>query len=75
MSIPTRFRRIERIRKANPYRRIGLGDAVHAVAHPIAKAVDKVAGTNLANCKACEKRRQALNRILPDLGRFKIKGG
>lgn len=43
--------------------RFRLGDAVHAVAHPVAKAVDKIAGTKLANCSACEARRQRLNRL------------
>lgn len=40
----------------------GLGDLVHAVAHPIAKTIDNLAGTNLAECGGCARRRAALNR-------------
>jgi hypothetical protein len=43
----------------------GLGDVVHAIAQPIAKAIDKVAKTNLQNCGACAKRRETLNQIVP----------
>ena len=43
--------------------RRGLGDMVHAVAHPIAKAIDAVAGTDLQHCSKCAQRRAALNRI------------
>lgn len=50
--------------KAEPYaRRFGLGDAVAVVAKPIARVIDAVAGTDLAHCGGCEKRRRALNRI------------
>jgi len=41
-----------------PRKRIRLGDAVATVAQPIARAIDRVAGTDLQNCGAC-KRRQA----------------
>lgn len=44
-------------------RRFRIGDAVEYVAKPIARAIDRVAGTKLATCKACEKRRDWLNRI------------
>lgn len=47
---------------ASKYR--GLGDIVHAVANPVAKVVDRVAGTNLQGCESCAKRREALNRAL-----------
>ena len=43
----------------------GLGDLVAKVAQPIARAIDKVAGTNLKDCAGCAKRRNALNAILP----------
>lgn len=43
-------------------RRIRLGDAVAAVAQPIAKAADAILGTKIANCGGCRKRRQILNR-------------
>lgn len=39
----------------------GLGDAVHAIAQPIAIAIDRVAGTNIQGCGACAKRRAKLN--------------
>lgn len=43
---------------------VGLGDMVHAVAQPIAKAIDRVAGTNIQGCGACAKRRAMLNSTL-----------
>ncbi len=45
----------------------GLGDAVAALAQPIAKTVDAVAGTNLTRCGGCQRRREKLNQIVPDL--------
>jgi hypothetical protein len=44
----------------------GLGDVVARVAKPIARAVDRVAGTRLANCKECGRRQNRLNHIPPD---------
>lgn len=41
----------------------GLGDLVHAVAHPVARALDAVVGTNLSTCGSCDQRREALNRL------------
>ncbi len=41
----------------------GLGDLVAAVAQPIARAIDAAAGTKIAECGGCKKRREALNRI------------
>lgn len=41
----------------------GLGDVVHAVAQPIARVIDRVAGTKLAECGGCARRRAVLNRI------------
>lgn len=51
--------------EANPRIRgtVGLGDAVAFVAQPIAKAIDAVAGTHVAECGGCKKRRAALNRV------------
>lgn len=43
----------------------GLGDVVHAVAQPIAKAIDAVAKTNISKCGGCQKRRDKLNQIVP----------
>lgn len=44
---------------------IGLGDVVAAVAQPIAKVIDAVAGTNVAGCGGCAKRQAALNAAVP----------
>ena len=41
----------------------GLGDKVHAIAQPIAKAIDKTVGTNISKCGACAKRREKLNNL------------
>jgi len=46
-----------------PRKQKGLGDMVHAVAQPIAKAIDALAGTRLSKCRACARRRQSLNRL------------
>ena len=43
----------------------GLGDRVHAIAQPIAGAIDKALGTNIKGCGACAKRREALNNLFP----------
>tara|TARA_R110000772_G_scaffold49854_2_gene114825 strand:+ start:2282 stop:2464 length:183 start_codon:yes stop_codon:yes gene_type:complete len=43
----------------------GLGDRVHAIAQPIAGAIDKALGTNIKRCGACAKRREALNNMFP----------
>lgn len=48
---------------------IGLGDVVHAIAHPFAVVVDAVAGTDLKNCPGCRKRRKDCNRAWPDITR------
>lgn len=45
----------------------GLGDAVAAVAQPIAGAIDAVLGTNIKGCGGCRKRQAALNKIVPNL--------
>lgn len=53
----------------------GLGDAVAAVAQPIARAVDVVASTGLANCAGCTGpggRKEKLNAIIPDLKRPRL---
>jgi hypothetical protein len=43
----------------------GLGDLIHKVANPIAKAIDSVAGTNVQGCGGCAKRRESLNKLMP----------
>lgn len=45
----------------------GLGDAVAAVAQPIAGAIDAVLGTNVKGCGGCAGRKIVFNRIIPDL--------
>jgi hypothetical protein len=39
----------------------GLGDKLASVAQPIARAVDKVAGTKIAGCEGCAEMRKRLN--------------
>lgn len=43
----------------------GAGDAFAIIAQPFAKAIDAVAGTDIANCIPCAKRRTAWNKALP----------
>jgi hypothetical protein len=43
----------------------GLGDLVAVLAQPIARAIDRMAGTKLKTCGGCAKRRAKLNAILP----------
>lgn len=51
--------------KYNPPKLIGLGDVVAMVAQPVARAIDRVAGTNIEHCSGCAKRRAALNAAVP----------
>lgn len=46
---------------------IGLGDAVAAVAQPIARVADAALGTRIAECGGCASRRAALNAVVPDI--------
>lgn len=48
-------------------RPLGLGDAVAAVAQPIARAIDAVAGTNVQGCGGCKQRQADWNRKVPDV--------
>lgn len=43
----------------------GAGDVFALFAQPIARAVDKVAGTDIANCEPCKKRRARWNKAIP----------
>ena len=43
----------------------GLGDVVAAIAQPIARTIDAVAGTNVAGCGGCAQRQEALNKAVP----------
>ena len=40
-----------------------IGNIVEKVAKPIAKGIDKVAGTNVRNCAECKKRKELLNKV------------
>lgn len=59
----TRILRILRPELWNPPK--GAGDVVAAVAKPVAKVIDTVAGTNLAQCGGCKQRQEALNKAIP----------
>jgi hypothetical protein len=43
----------------------GLGDAIALIAKPIARAVDRVAKTDLQNCNKCKQRQARLNAAVP----------
>lgn len=53
------------LKVAKPKKITGAGDAFALIAQPFAKAIDSVAGTDLANCTPCAKRRVAWNKALP----------
>lgn len=42
----------------------GLGDALARYLKPLARMMDKVAGTDLEHCPECQKRQEWLNRHL-----------
>jgi hypothetical protein len=44
---------------------LGIGDRVERIAQPIARAIDRVAGTNIQGCGACQKRKKYLNEKFP----------
>lgn len=49
---------------------VGLGDLVAKVAQPIARAIDRVAGTNIAECSGCTGkggRKDKLNAAMPNV--------
>lgn len=48
---------------ARKYR--GLGDVVERVAKPVARLIDRVAGTDIEHCTGCAARREMLNRAVP----------
>jgi hypothetical protein len=43
----------------------GLGDVVAAMAQPVARTLDAVAGTNIAGCGGCARRQSLLNAAVP----------
>lgn len=59
MSSPRIITRAERMARLK-----GLGDAVALVAQPIARAIDSVAGTKVAQCGGCKKRQAMLNKLV-----------
>jgi hypothetical protein len=67
MSVKLKQRIVHRPDMDKPRSKVGLGDAVAAVAQPIAKAVDAVFGTELQRCGGCEQRKEKLNRFMPDI--------
>lgn len=61
-------KKIIQIMPARIRRMRGLGDAVHAVANPIARAIDAVAGTDIQHCAGCVGkggRRERWNEAVP----------
>jgi hypothetical protein len=44
----------------------GLGDRVEKIAQPIARVIDRVAGTNIQECGSCKKRKEWLNKHFPN---------
>ena len=53
------------IPKVSARKYAGLGDVVAAVAQPVARTIDAVAGTNIAGCGGCAKRQALLNGVVP----------
>jgi hypothetical protein len=53
------------IRRISARKYRGLGDVVERVAKPIARVIDRVAGTDIEHCEGCASRRAALNHALP----------
>lgn len=53
-----------------PKKTVGLGDAVAFVAQPIARIIDSVANTNVAQCGGCKKRQEALNNLVANINPF-----
>lgn len=45
---------------------VGLGDRIESMANPIARAIDKLLGTELVKCGGCQDRKAALNALLPE---------
>jgi len=46
-------------------RQRGLGDRVERIVQPLARAIDRVAGTNIQGCGGCKKRKEYLNKKFP----------
>jgi hypothetical protein len=47
---------------------VGLGNLVEKVAQPVARGIDSVLKTNIADCSSCkDKRKPFLNNLIPDI--------
>lgn len=57
----------KRLREKYRAKTYGLGDAVAAVAEPIARLSDRVFKTKIVGCGGCAGRRAFLNAAIPDL--------
>jgi hypothetical protein len=62
MTSPNHDAPIRRV-SARKYR--GLGDVVESVAKPIARVIDRIAGTSIQHCAGCARRRAVLNARFP----------
>ena len=69
---PPRGEIVEMKKAESVSQRRGLGDAVAAVAQPIARAIDRVAGTKIQSCASCKRRRDALNQLTQPKPRKKL---
>lgn len=59
-----------------PRRRIeGMGDVVALGAKPIARAIDRMLGTDLTNCQECEERRKEWNAAVPFKNDLDVSSG
>lgn len=64
-----RWRAWREVREVPP-RTVGLGDAAERLIKPAVRIIDKVAGTDLANCQGCTGpggRKDRLNAAVPDI--------
>jgi hypothetical protein len=54
----------------------GLGDKIAAIAQPVARVIDKIAGTKIAGCGGCRKMKDRLNAGMPvaEALKLRIKG-
>lgn len=63
--IPRTITPAERAARRAKSKITGAGDAFSILAQPIAKAIDSVAGTDIANCLPCAQRRARWNKAIP----------
>lgn len=59
---------INLLQKYSPDKKIpkqaGLGSLIATVANPIAKGIDRVLGTNISNCRGCQRRKEYLDNLI-----------